>query len=123
MTKKSFVYLLLTVLGGLMFALGICMCLLPEWNTFTPGVAVTALGALTLLVLALIRWIQAGRPMMKIDWNKTGKVAYAVLACLVLGTGMALILTAENMMLPGIGVGVAGILMLVGCIPVFKGLK
>ncbi|MBQ8536656.1 MAG: hypothetical protein IJ461_04545 [Clostridia bacterium] len=123
MTKKNFMFLLLTVLGGLMFALGMCMCLLPEWNAFTPGVVVTALGALTLMVLALVRWIQAGRPVKKIDWNKTGKIAYVVLACLVLGTGMALIMAVENMMLPGIAVGIVGILLLVGIVPVFKGLK
>ena len=38
MTKKNFLFLVLTVVGGLLFALGMCMCLLPEWNAFGPGV-------------------------------------------------------------------------------------
>ncbi len=40
MTKKNFMFLAMLVAGGLLFALGMCMCLLPEWNAFVPGVAV-----------------------------------------------------------------------------------
>lgn len=123
MTKKSFVFLVLTVAGGLLFALGMCMCLLPEWNAFVPGVVATALGAVTLLVIGLVRWIMAGRPAMKVNWNKVGKIAYCVMAALVLGAGMAMIMAFEGMMIPGIGVGVLGIVLGLGIIPVFKGLK
>ena len=123
MTKKNFAFLVLTVVGGLLFALGMCMCLLPEWNVFKPGVIVTALGALSLMVIGLVRWIMAGRPVAKINWQKTGRIAYCVVACLVLGTGMAMIMAFEGLMLPGIAVGVVGIVLLLGVIPVFKGLK
>ena len=123
MTKKSFIFLVLTVVGGLLFALGMCMCLLPEWNAFTPGVIVTALGALVLLAIGLVRWIMAGKPMAKVDWNKVGKIAYCVAAALVLGTGMAMIMAFENLMIPGILVGIVGIVLGLGIIPVFKGLK
>ena len=123
MTKKNFLFLVLTVVGGLLFALGMCMCLLPEWNAFTPGVVVTALGALVLLAIALVRWIMAGKPKAKINWQLTGKIAYCVVSFLVLGTGMAMIMSFEGMMLPGLVVGVVGIVLLLGLIPVFKGLK
>ena len=123
MTKMNFMFLVLTVVGGLMFALGMCMCLLPEWNAFGPGVAVTALGAVTLTVIGLMRWIMAGKPVPAIDWNKVGKAAYCVLAALVLGTGMAMIMAFEGMMVPGIIVGIVGIVLGLGIIPVFKGLK
>ena len=123
MTKKSFMFLVLTVVGGLLFALGMCMCLLPEWNAFTTGVIVTALGALVLLAIGLVRWIMAGKPMAKVDWNKVGKIAYCVAAALVLGTGMAMIMAFENLMIPGILVGIVGIVLGLGIIPVFKGLK
>ncbi len=123
MSKKSFLFLVLTVVGGLLFALGMCMCLLPEWNAFKPGVVVTALGALVLLAIALVHWIMAGKPIAKIDWNKTGKIAYCVVALLVLGSGMAMIMSFEGMMITGIIVGIVGIILLLGLIPVFKGLK
>ena len=123
MQKKNFVFLVLTVVGGLMFALGMCMCLLPEWNAFKPGVVVTALGLLVLLVLALVRWMMAGRPVAKVNWNKVGKGAYCVAAALVLGAGMAMIMAFEGMMLSGIIVGIVGIVLLLGLIPVFRDLK
>lgn len=123
MTKKDFMFLVLTVVGGLLFALGMCMCLLPEWNAFTPGVVVTALGALVLLAIALVRWIMAGKPVAKVNWNKVGKIAYCVAALLVLGTGMAMIMAFDGLMIPGIIVGIVGIVLGLGMIPVFKGLK
>lgn len=123
MKKKSFVFLVLTTVAGLMFALGMCMCLVPEWNAFKPGVAVTALGLAALLTIGLVRWIMAGKPVAKIDWGKVGKIAYCVLAALVLGAGMAMIMAFEGMLIPGILVGVAGIVLGLGIIPVFKGLR
>lgn len=123
MTKKNFAFLVLTVVGGLLFALGMCMCLLPEWNAFKPGVVVVALGALVLLAIALVRWIIAGKPMAKVNWNKVGKIAYCVAALLVLGTGMAMIMAFEDLLIPGIIVGIVGIVLGLGIIPVFKGLK
>lgn len=62
MTKKNFLFLVLTVVGGLLFALGMCMCLLPKWNAFRPGVVVTGLGLAVLLAIGLVRWVMAGKP-------------------------------------------------------------
>ena len=123
MEKKDFAYLLLGVVGGLLFALGMCMCLLPEWDAFKPGVVMTALGVLVLLVLALVRWIAAGKPVAKVNWKAVGKVAYGVVAALVLGTGICMIMVFEGLMIPGIFVGIVGIILLLGLIPVVKGLK
>ena len=44
MKKSTFVNLIVGVVGGLLFAIGMCMCLLPEWNAFKPGVVVKAIG-------------------------------------------------------------------------------
>ena len=68
-------------------------------------------------------WIMAGKPVAKINWNKAGKVAYCAAALLVLGAGMAMIMAFEGLMLQGILVGVVGIVLCLGMIPVCKGLK
>ena len=47
MKKSSFVALILGTAGGVFFALGMCMALLPEWGLGTQGV-VWVLGALLL---------------------------------------------------------------------------
>ena len=99
------------------------MCLLPEWKAFKPGVVITALGMLVLAALALVHWIMAGKPAAQINWNKVGKAAYCTAAVLVLGGGMAMIMAFEGLMLPGILVGMVGIALIMGIIPVVKGLK
>ena len=38
MKKADFASLLRGVVGVTLFGLGMCMCLLPEWDAFTPGV-------------------------------------------------------------------------------------
>ena len=123
MKKRNFAYLLLGVVGGLLFALGMCMCLLPEWNAFKPGVVVAVLGALVLLVRALICWISAGKPVAKVNWRAVGKIAYGVVSALVLGTGMCMTMVFEGLMIPGVIVGIVGIILLLGLISVVKGLK
>ena len=38
MKKSSFVALLMGTISGVLFALGMCMALLPEWDAFREGV-------------------------------------------------------------------------------------
>ena len=122
MKKNQFAALLVGTVGGLLFSLGMCMCLLPEWNAFNEGVVVTAAGAVILLVLAIVSYIKSGKPRKPINWKVVGKVLYGTAAALVLGTGMCLIMV-WNLMLPGIAVGVVGIVMLLCLIPMCVGLK
>lgn len=122
MQKKTFISLVLGVLGGLMFSIGMCMCLLPEWGMFKPGVVVTAIGAVALLILFIWLRKQSGKAPAKPDWKLIGKIAYGVLAALILGLGMCLIMVWGKMLL-GLVIGVVGILLLLGLIPMFMGLK
>jgi len=122
MKKSDFIALVAGVLGGLLFSIGMCMCLLPEWNLFREGVAITAVGALVLLILAVAMRIRSGKKLGTVNWKLVGKIAYGVAGCLVLGVGMSMILVWQ-MILPGIAVGAVGIVLLLGLIPMFMGLK
>lgn len=121
MKKSTFINLVVGVIGGLLFALGMCMCLLPEWNAFQMGVICTAIGAATLLIQSIVAWIRSGRKI-KINWKTAGKVLFGIFAALVLGVGMCMILV-WNLMLPGIAVGIVGIVLLLMLIPMCIGLK
>ena len=121
MKKSTFINLVVGVIGGLLFSLGMCMCLLPEWNAFQIGVVCTAIGAVILLAQSIVAWIRSGRKI-KINWKLAGKVLFGILGALVLGVGMAMIMV-WNLMLPGIAVGIVGILLLLTLIPMFLGLK
>lgn len=121
MKKSTFVNLIVGVIAGLLFALGMCMCLLPEWNAFQTGVICTAIGGVVLLIQSIVAWIRSGRKI-KINWKTAGKVLYGIFAALVLGVGMCMILV-WNLMLPGIAVGIVGIVLLLMLIPMCVGLK
>ena len=121
MKKSAFINLIIGTIGGLLFALGMCMCLLPEWNAFGIGVVFTAIGFVSLLVQSIVAWVRSGRKI-KINWKIVGKVLYGVFAALVLGVGMCMIMV-WNLMIPGILVGIAGIVLLLMLIPMFLGLK
>ena len=122
MEKKNFITLVLGTVGGLLFALGMCMCLLPEWNMFSTGVGCAAIGLVVLLITVLAYRKMSGAAPIKVNVKVLGKVLYATLSALVLGAGMAMIMVFE-MMLQGIIVGIVGVVMLLFLIPMCVGLK
>ena len=121
MKKSTFIHLILGTLGGLLFALGMCMCLLTEWNAFRLGIGCTAIGAASLLIQGGVAWVRSGRTI-KVNWKIAGKVLYGVFASLVLGVGLCLVLVWQKMLL-GIVIGVVGIVLLLMLIPMCLGLK
>ena len=54
MKKSSFVALVLGTVSGVLFSLGMCMALLPEWNAFWEGVIFGGVGLLLGLITFLI---------------------------------------------------------------------
>ncbi len=122
MKKKTFAMLVLGTIGGLLFSLGMCMCLLPEWNAFEIGVGSIGVGLVLLLILVTVAWKGKMKSGKKTNWKLVGKIAFGVAGALVLGVGMSMIMVFD-MMLWGIVVGVAGILMLLCLIPMCIGLK
>lgn len=123
MEKKNFVTLVLGVVGGLLFAIGMCMALLPEWNMFNAGVVCTAIGLVLLIATIIVYRKMSGAAPIKINGKIVARVLYGVLSACVLGAGMAMVLEIEGMMIPGILVGIVGIVMLLFLIPMCVGLK
>lgn len=122
MKKSSFVSLVLGTVSGIMFALGMCMALLPEWNAFKPGLIFGCVG----LVLGLITVIVWRRMENKAPVRISGKtlltVLIGVVGALALGVGMCFTMVWDRMAL-GIVIGFAGIVVLLSLIPLVKGLK
>ena len=63
MKKSSFIALIMGTVSGVLFALGMCMALLPEWNAFQSGVVCGLLGAVVLIGLVLVRRKQQGKAL------------------------------------------------------------
>lgn len=123
MEKKNFVALIMSVIGGMLFALGMCMCLLPEWGVFNQGVVLGVIGAVELLVTWIVYRKMSGKQPVKLNAKIIGKVIYGIFAAIVFGVGMCMVLAFEGMMIPGIIVGLIGIVLLLCLIPMCVGLK
>ena len=123
MTKKNFITLILSTIGGILFAIGMCMCLLPEWNAFTQGVVIAAVGIVILAAMLIVRRKMEGKPAIELNGKAAGTVALGIVGALVLGVGMCMTMVWEGLMVPGIIVGIVGIVLLLCLIPVCKGVK
>ena len=122
MKKKDFVTLIMSTVGGILFALGMCMALIPEWGAMRPGIVVGAVGAVVLLAMVLVRRKMSGKPAIVFNGKAIGITVLGVAGAIILGVGMCITMI-WNMMIPGIIVGIVGIVALLCLIPVVKGLK
>lgn len=122
MTKKNFVTLILSTVGGILFAIGMCMCLLPEWNVFTQGVVIAAVGVVILLAMVIVRRRMEGKPAIRLNGKSVATILLGIAGALVFGAGMCMVMVWD-MMIWGIVVGVLGIVLLLCLIPAIKGLK
>lgn len=122
MKKSSFVAMMLGTVAVVLFALGMCMALLPEWNSFKTGVifgiAGIAVGFITLFVW---RKMEKKAPI-KLSKKAVLLTVLGVIGALILGVGMCFCMVWENIVL-GVIIGLVGILLLLSLIPVIKGIK
>lgn len=122
MKKSNFIALVMGTVSGVLFSLGMCMALLPEWDAFKEGIIFGAVG-LVLGIVTLIVWCKMeNKKMPKMNGKNFLRILYGVIAVLVLGVGMCLCLVFEQIV-SGTLVGLLGIIMLIFLIPMFKGIK
>ncbi len=122
MKKSSFVALVLGTVSGVLFSLGMCMALLPQWNTFTQGIVFGAVGLVLGLVTVAVWRKMENKPALKLSGKNIVAIIVGVIGALVLGLGMCVCLVWDNIVI-GTIVGLAGIVMLLSLIPILKGLK
>ena len=122
MKKSNFVAMVLGTIGGILFALGMCMALIPEWNAFRPGVVMGVIGAVVLLIMVLVWRKMENKSPVRLSGKTIGTVLLGIIGALTLGVGMCLTMVWSNMIL-GIVIGIVGIVLLLCLIPLAKGCK
>ena len=122
MKKKNFVSMIMGTVGGILFAIGMCMCLLPQWNAFNQGIVMGAAGAVILLAMLIVRRRMEGKPAVKLNGKAVGTIFFGIVGALALGVGMCMVMV-WNMLIQGILVGLVGIVLLLCLIPIVKGLE
>ena len=117
MKKKHFVTLSMFLVFGLSLSIGMCLWLL-ETNYISLGYGLTAIGFIGFVGLGL-RFM----PRFHVDKKILWKMIYSIFSVMVFGAGMALSLAIEGQLMNGIIVGVIGLILMLGNIPVWMGLK
>lgn len=122
MKKSTFVSMILGTIGGILFALGMCMALISEWNAFKPGVIMGVIGVFVLLIMVFVWRKMENKAPIKLSGKTIGATLIGIIGALLLGVGMCLTMVWSNMV-AGIVIGIAGIVVLLCLIPFIKGLK
>lgn len=122
MKKSNFVALILGTISGVFFALGMCMALLPEWGMRTQGTVCGVIGIVLGLITLFVWRRMEGKAPIKISGKLIGSILLGVVGALLLGVGMCMSMVFGKM-LPGIVVGIIGIVVLLMLIPLTKGIK
>lgn len=122
MKKSTFIAMILGTIGGILFALGMCMVLIPEWNAFKPGVVMGCIGIVVLLIMVIVWRKMENKAPVKLSGKTIGAVLIGIIGALLLGVGMCLTMVWSHMVM-GIVIGLVGIVVLLCLIPFVKGLK
>lgn len=122
MKKSSFTALVLGTVSGVLFALGMCMAMIPEWGAFQPGIIFGCVG-LVLGLVTLLVWRRMERKEPIRVFGKTVLTVFVgVVGALALGIGMCFTMVWGRLV-TGIVVGIAGIVILLSLIPLTKGIR
>ncbi len=122
MKKSSFVALLMGTVSGMMFALGMCMALLPEWDSFEAGIIFGVIGVVLGLITVLVWRKMEGKQPIKVSGKGILAIIVGIAGALLLGVGMCFCMVWEKMVV-GIIVGMLGIIALISLIPIINGFK
>lgn len=122
MKKSHFVAMILGTIGGILFALGACMTMIPEWNAFQQGIIMGVAGLVVLLVMVLVWRKMENKQPVKLSGKTIAAVLMGIAGALLLGVGMCMTMVWSNMIV-GIVIGIIGIVVLLCLIPFTKGLK
>lgn len=122
MKKSSFVAMVLGTVGGVLFALGMCMALIPEWEAFKPGLVFGCVGLL-LGIITLIVWRKMEhKAPIKISGKTILSIVVGIVGALALGVGMCFCMVWGKMVM-GVAIGLVGLVLLLSLVPLIKGIK
>lgn len=124
MKKETLIEIILGTIGGLIFGIGMCMCLLPEWNLFTTGVIVSIIGFIILLcIIPVYRKNHPKKPNGPINWGIVITWVVGIIGSLIMGFGMSRVMietTTKTDMIVGIITGVVGLIICVLNYPIYS---
>ena len=122
MKKSSFVAMLMGTISGVLFALGMCMALIPEWEAFQLGVIFGGVGLLLGLITLIVWRKMEHKEPIQFSGKTILTIVVGVAGALAVGVGRCFSMVWDKMVI-GIVIGMVGIVVLLSLIPLVKGIK
>jgi len=128
MKKETLQEIILGTIGGLIFAIGMTLCLIPEWDLLSVGVVVSIIGFIVLLCIIPIYRKEHPKKVnnKKVDLGLVLTWVVGIIGSLIMGFGMSKIMvyTPDKMdLIIGMITGVVGLLVCVLNYPIYSYLK
>ena len=128
MKKETLFEIILGTIGGLIFAIGMCMCLIPEWDLFKVGVITSIIGFIVLLFIIPVHRKANPKKIVKkkIDFGLVLTFVVGIVGSLIMGFGMSKVMVGEPEKMDiiiGMITGVFGLLVCVLNYPVYSYIK
>ena len=127
MKKETLLEIILGTIGGLILSIGMCMCLIPEWDLFSIGVVVSIIGfAILICLISIYRKRKPKKQAEKTDWGLVLTFIVGVIGALTMGFGMSKIMVGSPdkfELIIGMITGVVGLLICILNYPVYSYLK
>lgn len=127
MKKETLLEIILGTIGGLVFAIGMCMGLIPEWDMLKPGIVVGIIGFIILLcIIPVYRSNHPKKPHGPINWGIVFAWIIGIIGALIMGFGMSKVMVEEvtNVdMLIGLVTGIVGLLICILNYPIYAYLR
>ena len=128
MKKDTLLEIILGTIGGLVFAIGMCMALVEDWDMLVPGIVTGVIGFI--ILLCIIPVYRKTHPKKvsnkKTDWGIVLTFVVGIVGSLIMGFGMSKIMvdTPDKMdLIIGMITGVVGLLICVLNYPIYSYLK
>ena len=127
MKKETLLEIILGTIGGLIFAIGMCMCLVTEWNMFKAGVVVAIIGFIILLcIIPVYRKSHPKKPHAPVNWGIVLAWIIGVVGSLIMGFGMSKVMVGDatkSDLIVGIITGIVGLIICVLNYPIYSYIK
>ena len=129
MRKETLLEIIIGTIGGLVFAIGMCMSLIEEWDMLIEGIIVGIIGFI--ILLCIIPIYKKSHPKVEkkakeIDFGIVATFIIGIVGALVMGFGMSKILVddvGKTDMIIGLITGVIGLIVCVLNYPVYSYIK
>lgn len=127
MKKETLLEIILGTIGGLIFAVGMCMTLIPEWDMLKPGIVISIIGFIVLLcIIPVYRSSHPKKEHKPVNWGIVIAWVIGIIGALVMGFGMSRVMidgSTKTDMLIGIITGIIGLIVCVLDYPIYSYIK